>query len=123
MTCEMCWAVFKGPRCPTCGHEIEDFGKRIEAIDAQLEEIRGGKKKEPSGLEEEKWYGMFEYHRRMKNYAPGWTAHKYNEKFGVWPRDMQKVAPVEPDLEFTNWIKHLSIKWRKGQQRQQGAAA
>ena len=117
ITCEMCWAVFKGRRCPNCGYEIKDYGRRIEAIDAQLQEIRSAKKAGPSWEEKARWWGMFEYHRRIKDYVPGWTAHKYREKFGEWPESHNNVAPIEPDLEFKNWMKYLVIKWRKGQHR------
>jgi DNA repair protein RadD len=116
LTCDMCQAVFTGRRCPECGYEIKDYGKRIEAIEAQLQEIRPGEERKATWQEKARWYGMFEYHRRMKGYSPGWTAHKYREKFGVWPRSVSEIGPIKPDREFRNWMKHLAIKWRKKQQ-------
>ena len=118
ITCDMCHTAFAGFRCPTCGYEIKDYGRRIEAIEAQLQEVRPGKNSKPTRQEKARWWGMFEYYRRMKGYSLGWTAQKYREKFGVWPRGLNEMGPVEPDREFYNWLKHLAIKWRKEQEKQ-----
>lgn len=117
MTCDMCWTVYTGPRCPTCGYEIEDYGKRIQAIQAELEEIRAEKGRKATMADKRRWWSMLEHQRRMKRYSPGWTAHKYKEKFGVWPRGVDDEFPMPPDREVLNWIKHLAIKWRKDQQQ------
>jgi len=119
ITCEMCSSVFTGPRCPTCGYEVRDYGKRIRAIRAELQEIRTGKEREPSQREKERWYGMLEYHRRSRTKVPkpGWTAHKYREKFGVWPRGMDDVPLIEPDRSVLNWLQYTFIKWQKKKER------
>ena len=57
----MCSSVFTGPRCPTCGYEVRDYGKRIRAIRAELQEIRTGKEREPSQKEKDRWYGMLDF--------------------------------------------------------------
>jgi DNA repair protein RadD len=119
MTCEYCSTVFTGPRCPTCGHEVEGYGKKIQAIRAELEELRAIKDCRPTMADKRRWWSMLEYHRRQKLYSPGWTAHKYREKFGVWPRGMDEF-PMRPDREVKNWLKYLTIKWHRRQARRAG---
>ena len=58
-----------------------------------------------------RFYGMLEYHRREKGYKEGWLAHKYKEKFKCWPRGMNAVGPITPDMAFERWIKYLNIKF------------
>jgi superfamily II DNA or RNA helicase len=46
----------------------------------------------------------------------GWAAHRYKEKFGVWPNQLQKVA-VTPSREVLSFDKHCRIKFAKSQQK------
>ena len=117
LTCEMCSTVFTGPRCPTCGYELKDYGKRIQAMRAELEEIRKPKDRRATKGDKMRWWSMLEHYRRLKGFAPGWTAHKYREKFGVWPRGVDYLRPVEPDREVQNWLKYTLIRWRKRQEQ------
>lgn len=112
MTCEECSYLFTGNRCPQCGKEVTNYSKKIAALNAELVEV-GKNKKQYTKLEKEKWYAQFEYYRRQKGYAPGWTAHKYKEKIGVWPRGMDSIPLSEPDSEFKNWMRYLAIKFHK----------
>jgi hypothetical protein len=106
--------VFYGPVCTTCGFEVKHYGKKIAAIEAELEEITKGKERKQATMEDKRrFYRMLEYHRREKGYAPGWSAHKFREKFGVWPKGFKGESPIEPDFEFSNYMRHLRIKWAK----------
>lgn len=114
MTCERCGCVFYGPVCTTCGYEVKHYGKKIAAIEAELEEITKGKERKQATMEDKRrFYRMLEYHRREKGYAPGWSAHKFKEKFGVWPKGFKGESPIEPDTDFSNYMRHLRIKWAK----------
>lgn len=117
MTCEECTYVFTGNICPQCGFKVRDYYKIIETLDAKLVEV-GRRKKSFTTEEKREWFGMFEYYRRKKGYAPGWSAHKYREKFGVWPRNMNSVLPLPPTDEFNNYMKYLMIKFVKGKKKQ-----
>ena len=61
------------------------------------------------------FYSELVWIARDKNYSPGWAAHKYREKFGVWPRNMV-MTPMPPTLKTMNWIKSRSIAWAKKRQ-------
>lgn len=113
MTCEMCSFVFTGPKCPECGHEIKDYGKKIEALEADLEEKRRGDKKIYSAEEKRIFAGMLEWYREEKGYKFGWLSHKYKAKFGHFPRGNKYMEAIEPDKKFMNWIKYQNIKWAK----------
>jgi len=116
MTCEECTYVFTGNKCPQCGTEVKNYSKKVAALNAELVEI-GKNKKKFTKQEKEFWYSWFEYYRRQKGYATGWTAHKYREKIGVWPRGMDNIAPREPGEEFKNYMKHLMIKFIKSKEK------
>jgi superfamily II DNA or RNA helicase len=118
MTCEYCSTVFTGPRCPLCGHEIQDWGKKIQAIEAELVELQKPKQKGPTMEDKRRWYGMFEYYRRQHGYGRGWSSHKYRAKFGVWPQTLQNRAIIQPpDREVKNWIVSQAIRFRKEQEK------
>ncbi len=121
MTCDYCAFVFTGKTCPQCGAEIKDYNKKINALEAKLVEI-GKRNKKYTMADKRRWYGMFEYYRRSKGFQQGWTAHKYREKFEVWPRGVDDVGPIPPDQGFKNYMKHLSIKWAKSKENREQAA-
>jgi superfamily II DNA or RNA helicase len=116
-TCEMCSCVHTGKRCPECGWEVKDYGKKIEAIEAELVEL--GKNKKPKATMEDKrrFLGMLDYERKQRGYKKGWADHKYKEHFGVWPRCMDDVCPIEPDETFKNWLIYQRIKYFKSKKR------
>jgi len=114
--CRVCKAVFSGAnKCPECGSPVKTFGKPVAAVDADLVEV-GGKAK-ATMAEKRRWYGMLEYRRREKGYQRGWTAHKYVARYGVWPKGMGSVLPIQPDTAFESYMKHLLIKYVKGKKK------
>jgi len=112
--CRACHAVFEeGTVCPDCGTPLKKFGKKIDAVDADLVEVKG--KRKISKAELRIWNGMFVYHAEDKGYKPGWAAFQYKQKFGFWPKG--NVSPIPPNQEFKNWMRHLNIKWAKSKKR------
>ena len=117
MTCDMCSASFTGKRCPRCGTEVPEYGKKIAAMDAKLVEIKGGKKKKLTTSEKKLWYQMFSYEQRRLGKTKGWLLAQYKSKTGVWPRNVDNLPPVEPSVECKNWLTSQRIKWIKGRQK------
>jgi superfamily II DNA or RNA helicase len=120
ITCTNCAHVYTGQLpCPKCGHIPERRGEYVETRHADLIEIRREKrekdiekarKKMPATQEEKQlWYSMFYSYALSKGHKEGSVAHKYKEKFGVWPKNMRKVE-VEPSPECEAYITHLNIK-------------
>ena len=123
MTCDYCSAAFVGKRCPDCGNEIKDYGKKVAALDAELVKIDKGEKiKTLSTQDKRRWYGMLEYERRRLKKTDKWLLVQYKSKTGVWPRNMDNVAPIEPDKEVSNWLKYQRIKWIKSKQKREAEA-
>ena len=102
-------------QCPDCGTPLTSFGKKIHTVEAELEALN--KNVKFSMAEKRQWYGMFKYYCREKNYSEGWIAHKYKEKFKVWPNGLKDTTPIEPNQEFKNWIRHLNIKYAKSKNK------
>ena len=114
LTCSGCTFQFTGPKCPQCGLPVKDYGKKIEAVDADLVEIGKNGGKRMTTEDKKRWFAMLEYERRMRGYKPGWSANQYRSKTGVWPRGMDDVIPMEPDQSVKNWLTYQRIKYIKG---------
>lgn len=113
------FGVIKNGRCDRCGHEIKSFGKQVEAVQAELVPIGKVSKKTHSMSEKRAWYGMFEFERRRLGKNDKWLLAQYRSKFGVWPRKMDDVAPIEPSKDVTNWLTHQRIKWIKSKPKRE----
>jgi len=112
LMCDECGCVFTGPVCPQCGTRIKNYGKKVATTDDELQEL---KNKKPKATREEKevFFAMLEYERRSRGYAPGWSAHKFKEKMGVWPKGLKDIGPIEPDEKMKNWLTYQRIRWAK----------
>jgi len=95
--------------CPACGH-VREKRNLVHVLPGQLEELVSTSK---SNYEDKQmFYSELKWIARDKNYSPGWVAHKYREKFGVWPRNLsESIAP--PTVKTINWIKSRTIAWAK----------
>lgn len=119
--CVSCGTTFRAaPVCPKCGHEMRAaHAKAIEAVEADLVEVdrKAAKKsnRELSIEEKARFYGELKAYAERKGFAPGWAAHAYRTKTGVWPNDarVREAEPREPGGETLSWIKYLNIRRAK----------
>jgi len=111
-TCPKCGTVWvgKSDTCACCGFTRPLFSEILNAP-GELQEIDGAKNIQDRQLKQE-WYSQLLHMARIRNYSDGWAAHKYREKFTVWPRGLQQV---EQDIspEVARWIKSRQIAWAK----------
>lgn len=49
---------------------------------------------------------------KNRGYKEGWAAWKYKEKFGVFPRALEKTERI-PSLQTLNWLKSKAIAFAK----------
>ena len=112
-------------QCKKCGHKPLG-GEDVDVDDSRgLEIIKGVKK--ASMEEKQQFYSeLLGYKNEIKlqkgkNYGEGWVAHKYKEKFNVWPKGLHKT-PRAPTKETRNFIKHLAIKFAKQMEKQKEQA-
>jgi DNA repair protein RadD len=108
--CPVCGHLWPGnsDTCPSCGH-VRQRRNEVIALPGELEELgEGGAPKE----KKQEWYSQLLTMANERGYNDGWTAHKYREKFGVWPRGLSRAgAPVS--LEVARWVKSRQIAWAK----------
>jgi DNA repair protein RadD len=101
-------------KCPACGFAPEKQ-PTIECADGSLTQV-SGKKVKYDRETKQKWYSMLRYHAEERGMKPGWVAHKFKEKFGVWPRGLAEFSTA-PDVEVGNYIRASMIRFAKGQKK------
>jgi hypothetical protein len=122
--CDDCKAVV--PRaareCPSCGAPIQGRNE-VEAIDGDLVEL-GARRTGARHLSiEDKaaFYGELRGYAAVRGFSnpDGWCAHKYKEKFGVWPNlpSIRTAPPRAPSEATRGWIISRNIAWRKAKGR------
>lgn len=109
-TCPNCGRIKKNLTC-VCGHVTESKKNSIETKDGEI-----GKVVRHSKAEKQTWYSQLLCYAKSKGYSRGWAAHKYNEKFGVWPKGLNE-GHEQPSKELIGWITHKQIAWRAGQKK------
>jgi superfamily II DNA or RNA helicase len=118
-TCPSCASSFKGQRiCPSCGFELVAAGKPIPVHQADLQEVVREAKKDNR---DHSWAEKARFHAELAGYAmskgklPGWVAHKYRAKYGVWPNDPRAKSQghMPPSPETLSWIVSQNIRWAK----------
>lgn len=105
--CPMCSFVkpAKVHKCPRCGHEPQRPTK-VATSEGQLVKLE---KTKATREDKQAWYSQLLTVQRERGYARGWLAHKYREKFGVWPVGMEdRAAPVSPEVK--GWLTYLNIR-------------
>jgi DNA repair protein RadD len=116
--CSECKAIV--PRhlnaCECCGTPVRT-GTDVLSVDGELVELgslRTGSRGAEIG-EKARFHGELLWLSRERGYSQGWAAHKYRERFGVWPNDPRiRSAPAsEPSLQTRNWLKSRQIAFAK----------
>jgi len=121
--CKKCgWLIPpKTKKCPACGDESLPAytGGHIEA---EFSEFSGQKTKKPKKPEatmfqKQEWYSGFLTLAEQRQKKHGWAAHRYREKFGVWPNQLQNV-PGPVSLEVQMFDRHARIKFAKSKAKE-----
>lgn len=114
-----------GAECPECGHvEVIPIKPAVEVLDGELLELGGDgalpmvqSKPKPATMDEKlRWHSSLQAIGNSRGYKDGWVAHKYREKFGVWPR-LGHVAPSGPDPDVARWVRSQDIRRAKSKAR------
>lgn len=124
LTCPQCKTVFKGARnCPQCGFALIGPSEPVPFYKAKLVEVRpddgkAANRKTP-WAEKIQFFGEAKGYAAAKGYADGWAAHKYREKFGVWPNDpmVRHAEPRQPTALLMGFITHLAMRRSLGGRR------
>jgi DNA repair protein RadD len=103
------------------GNVLRFMGDTVEIFQDGCTELDDGKReskarKEPTPQQREQIRCSCGY-AQQRGYQPGWCAHQYHAKFGVWPNDPRLKVPAGPvTLEVQNWIRSQQIRFAKTKQ-------
>jgi superfamily II DNA or RNA helicase len=102
--------------CPNCGFvPIEKKESEIENAEGELAEF-SGKKEKYSPEQKRTFLGELLTYADRKGHKPGWVAHKFNAKFGHFPK-VREVERREPTGQTLSWIKSQNIRWAMSKER------
>lgn len=103
--CDKCTTMYRGPQCPKCGHKPEKRGTEVKMTKGELQELERKKANRVATLmdKQKEWDACLGWAVGTRRKL-GAAAHRYKDKFGVWPRGLQNL-PVNsqwqmPALEF-----------------------
>jgi hypothetical protein len=123
--CTRCGALrVGGEACRHCGFKPTPPAKFIPIVDADLALTTRNGQAERFLVEAERddWLGMLVAIAAERGYRPGWVAHKYREKFGMWPR-RNNVPPRAPSREARSWVRSRQIAYAKALEKTQPRAS
>lgn len=111
-TCPRCGTVWIGRRddCAHCGFVRPKVNEVITSPGA-LQEIQPGANAIDKEIKQ-RWYSELLWVARERGYSDGWVAHKYREKFTVWPRGLESTG-IPVSAEVARWVKSRQIAWAK----------
>jgi len=109
--CSALW-ISKDNICAICGYQRPV--KSVASVAGELHELDD---KSANMLEDrQSFYSELLYYSRMRGYKDGWVAHKYKEKFGVFPRGVQQIT-VPTSNKTARWIQSRNIAWANSKTR------
>jgi superfamily II DNA or RNA helicase len=121
LECSQCGGLrIGGEPCPCCGFLPVAPPRPVPILDGDLGLVENGRAK-PSEYNRYEWHAMLAHIAMERGYKPGWAAYQFKEKFGHWPQ-MRSIAPIEPSVEVTRWVRSRQIAYAKAKQAAGGAA-
>jgi DNA repair protein RadD len=126
--CDDCKTVVPhgAKQCPECGATLLRKSM-VVARDGELVEFGSGLNGNgPVSIDvKATFFGELKGYAVSRGYErpDGWCAHKYRERFNVWPNDPRvRCAPArEPSISTLNWIRSRAIAFAKAREGQVGA--
>jgi superfamily II DNA or RNA helicase len=118
-TCPSCEALMMEPPCSHCGWKPVQRGQYRPFADGELGLVIGGRARssEYDPAMRAGWHAMLTYIAEERGYKSGWVAHKFKEKFGVYPPWGSNPQPLPPSLEVRSWVQSRMIAYAKSQSR------
>jgi superfamily II DNA or RNA helicase len=122
--CDRCRSFLKrgALSCSVCGHQcVADTtvvikGELAELTHTETKEPKR-KKREPKSEEQAFYSGLIDFAQR-RGWSEGWAAHKFKERFGVWPRKLEKV-PMTPRKAVMDFIAESAKKYRANEKEKE----
>lgn len=125
ITCRECFTVYSGQlHCPACGALPSKKGISLSMEEGRLYHVERKTKKKKSAdytvEEKANWYGQLRALELAGGKKPGWAAHKYREKFEVWPNlpAIRDAPHRTPTPEVKSFVQAMNIRYAKSRDRQ-----
>jgi len=108
--CPQCFAVHApAPMCPHCGFV---HPKRSDVVHEAGELIALAKGPTATKEEKQEVYAQLRHIAIDRGYKEGWAAHKFKERFGIWPRGLDDIEKPPTQL-LMNWVRSRQIAYAK----------
>lgn len=115
--------------CPACGGEMPRR-QTVEHVEGELKEIGRGKVVCSGGLSavdvlaqrsKREVYAELLALAIERDRSDGWVAHTYRDIYGVWPRGMSDVDPVDAGLDVRSFVRAKARAYAASIKRQEAA--
>jgi DNA repair protein RadD len=120
LECTQCGTMrVAGEACRHCGFLPQRPPKAIVFKDGDLAFVDRRQRAAQGYVdpnERMQWHAMLMHIAQTRSYKPGWAAHKFKEKFGVWP-PARCAKPLEPSAEVLAWVRSRNIAFAKAKER------
>ena len=110
--CSVLW-TFKGSVCGVCGYEKPI--RNVSSVAGELQELEG--KIKNNNVEQQGFYSELLFYAKSRGFKDGWAAHKYKEKYSVFPNGLSTTTKPTSTKTF-NWIRSRNIAWAKSKEKQ-----
>jgi superfamily II DNA or RNA helicase len=114
--CSRCGAIrVAGERCRSCGFLPAPPPRSVDFVDGDLARLDRNRRPQvdgPTAAEKLRWQRQLAHIAYERGYRPGWSSHKYREKFGHWPNSSQ-VSPEPACPEVLSWVRSRQIAYAK----------
>jgi superfamily II DNA or RNA helicase len=113
--CPECAAVRRqGRPCPSCGWRPQPKPVAVDMLEGELAEVsRQGMVTAPVD-DPERFRGELAAICQERRYAPGWIAHRYKARYGIWP-PRTPAEPIEPSRATRRWVAEQNAAYRASQ--------
>jgi DNA repair protein RadD len=103
-----CLWTFSSNICGSCGYAKPL--KAVGSVPGELHELEG--QGDRMRAEQQNFYSELLFYSRSRDFKDGWAAHKYKEKFGVFPRGLSATVATTSNKTLS-WIRSRNIAWAK----------
>jgi len=90
--CMKCSTMYRGPHCPNCGYKPEIQPEAVEMSKEALKELERKKANKAATItDKQKFWDECLGWAIYKRVKVGAAAHRYREKYGVWPKGLENI--------------------------------
>jgi DNA repair protein RadD len=105
-------------QCPCCGFIPTPQPGAVHRDGELIELVSRSRAASASVDDRMDFYAELKRIQETRDYRPGWTAHKFKEKFGHFPPfDFNHMPSRTPSAATMRWVQSRNIAWAKSRHR------